>query len=189
MHDAASDSELPAVKSVLVTGGARSGKSAFAEALVIKSGKQRFYLATATAGDEEMESRIKTHQNRRGRNWQTVEEPLEIADTIMRLSSPDAIILIDCLTLWLSNLMMNEMDIDDQVDRLALSVRQTEGPVVFVSNEVGQGIVPDNAMARSFRDHAGRLNQTIGDACDAVYLVAAGQPLLLKPRIQPEIFL
>ncbi len=176
-------------KSVLVTGGARSGKSGFAESLVMRSGLSPVYLATAAAGDDEMRERIGIHRERRGQHWQTVEEPLAIAETIVRMAASDTIILVDCLTLWLSNLMLNDLDIVAQSDRLAASIGETAGPVVFVSNEVGQGIVPDNAMARAFRDHAGRLNQIMGDACDVVYVVAAGQPLLLKPTFQPEIAL
>lgn len=176
-------------KSVLVTGGARSGKSGFAEELARLSGLSPIYLATAAAGDDEMRQRINLHRERRGQGWQTVEEPQAVTDTILRLAAPEKIILVDCLTLWLSNLMMDALDIDKESAHLAASIGESNGPVIFVSNEVGQGIVPDNAMARAFRDHAGRLNQMMGDACDAVYFVAAGQPLLLKPTFQPEIAL
>ena len=166
---------------MLVLGGARSGKSAYAESVVRAAGPTALYLATATAGDAEMAERIRHHQDRRGEGWTTVEEPLDLAGTLERLAQPDRPILVDCLTLWLSNLMQDGADIDAETARLVAALPSLAGPVVFVSNEVGLGIVPDNALAREFRDHAGRLNQAVAAAVDAVVFVAAGLPLILKP--------
>ena len=167
---------------VLVLGGARSGKSAYAERLVVDSAPTALYLATATAGDGEMAERIAQHRARRGETWQTVEEPLDLGGALAALARPDRPILVDCLTLWLSNLMLDGADIDAETARLAALLPRLAGPVVFVSNEVGLGIVPDNALARAFRDHAGRLNQAVAAAADAVFFIAAGLPLQMKPR-------
>jgi adenosylcobinamide kinase/adenosylcobinamide-phosphate guanylyltransferase len=167
---------------MLVLGGARSGKSTYAERIVLASAPTALYLATGTAGDGEMAERIREHRARRGDAWSTVEEPLDLGGALVRLARPDRPILVDCLTLWLSNLLHADADIGAETERLATLVPRLAGPVVFVSNEVGLGIVPDNALARAFRDHAGRLNQAIAAAADAVVLLAAGLPLQLKPR-------
>ena len=169
------------VSSLLVLGGARSGKSAYAEAFVRATGPNALYLATATAGDAEMAERIRHHQARRGEGWMTIEEPLDLAGILEELARPDRPVLVDCLTLWLSNLMQDGADITAETARLVEALPRLAGPVVFVSNEVGLGIVPDNALAREFRDHAGRLNQAVAGAVDAVVFVAAGLPLILKP--------
>jgi len=171
--------------STLVLGGARSGKSAYAEALVEGRSGVRLYLATATAGDDEMQDRIRRHKLRRGPRWETVEEPLSLTDALQRLAGPDRTVLVDCLTLWLSNLMEADRDIEDEVAALAAALPYLNGPVVLVSNEVGLGIVPDNALARRFRDHAGRLHQLVAAVVPAVTFVAAGLPLFLK---QPQTF-
>jgi adenosylcobinamide kinase/adenosylcobinamide-phosphate guanylyltransferase len=170
---------------VLILGGQRSGKSRYAEALVTASGLAPVYIATAAAGDDEMRERIAMHRARRGAAWRTVEEPLELADALMRESGPGFHVLVDCLTLWLSNLMGAERDIDGEGDALVAALARITGPVVLVSNEVGLGIVPDNALARRYADELGILNQRLAAAADRVVLVAAGLPLVLKAE-QPN---
>ena len=167
---------------VLVVGGQRSGKSRFAERLVAKSGRAPVYLAVATAGDGEMARRIAEHRRHRGDDWRTVEEPLDIAAAIARESRVDTAVLVECLTLWLSNLMGAERDIDTATDALVAALAGAAGPVVLVSNEVGAGIIPDNLLARRYADALGVLNQRIAAAATQVVLVAAGQPLLIKPN-------
>ena len=169
---------LPPV--TLVLGGARSGKSAFAERLVEAASPQRLYLATGQAWDDEMHDRIASHQQRRGQGWETIEVPVELTQVLEANARADRPILIDCLSLWVTNLMLGGHDIDVAFGTLAATLPGLKGPVVFVSNEVGLGIVPDNAMARAFRDHAGRLHQTIAGLADEVYFVAAGLPLKMK---------
>lgn len=169
---------LPAV--TLVLGGARSGKSAFAEKMVEAAAAARLYLATGQAWDDEMRSRIATHQDRRGSGWETVEAPVELTEALARNTRADRPVLVDCLTLWVTNLMLGDHDIGAAFEGLANTLPGLKGPVVFVSNEVGLGIVPDNAMARAFRDHAGRLHQTIAGLADEVYFVAAGLPMKMK---------
>jgi len=175
---------LPAL--TLVLGGARSGKSSFAEQLCldhcrVANTDKAIYVATAEAGDQEMQSRIALHQERRGLAWHTIEEPLDLIGIIARQSSLHQPILIDCLTLWLSNLMQKDRSISQESDRLVKIFQdRTLPPVVMVSNEVGLGIVPDNQLARRFRDEAGRLNQKIAAAASRVVLMAAGLPLPLK---------
>jgi adenosylcobinamide kinase/adenosylcobinamide-phosphate guanylyltransferase len=163
----------------LVLGGARSGKSAYAEALVESAGRG-VYLATAEAGDAEMTERILRHRQRRGESWRTVEEPLDLAGALMRCAHPGRPILVDCLTLWLSNLMDAGRDVDGEIKALADGLSALAGPVVLVSNEVGLGLVPETPLGRAFRDHAGRLNQTIAQKADRVVFIAAGLPLTLK---------
>ena len=168
----------------LVLGGARSGKSAFAEGLAQDYGR-RIYVATAERVDEEMARRIAAHRARRGEGWRTVEAPLELAGAIRGESAPQTCLLVDCLTVWLGNLLHHGRDIDAAREALLESLRSAAGSVVLVANEVGLGIVPDNAMARAFRDHAGRLNQAVAGAAERVWFVAAGLPLALKePRGQ-----
>jgi adenosylcobinamide kinase/adenosylcobinamide-phosphate guanylyltransferase len=164
----------------LVLGGARSGKSAFAERLVEESGLRPVYLATAQAFDGEMRDRISLHRERRGIVWRTVEEPLDLRRVLLAEASPGNAILVDCLTLWTTNLMMADSDLAKAFDELVVALPSFAGPVVFVSNEVGLGIVPDNAMARAFRDHAGRINQMVAAAAGQVYFIAAGIPMVLK---------
>jgi adenosylcobinamide kinase/adenosylcobinamide-phosphate guanylyltransferase len=164
----------------LVLGGARSGKSRFAEGLVIDSGLKPVYVATAGAGDAEMAARIEEHRRRRGERWLTIEEPVNLAAVLGELARPDAAVLVDCLTLWLTNLMMRGIDIGVEVEELAGVIPALGGPVVFVSNEVGLGLVPDNPMGRAFRDHAGRLNQAVAERASQVFFTVAGLPLALK---------
>lgn len=173
----------------LVLGGARSGKSRFAENLLEVSGLAKVYVATAAAFDAEMESRISAHQVQRGSGWRTVEEQTDLVSVLDRESAPDRALLVDCLTLWLNNLMMADRDVASESARLCQAVTTLKGPCVFVSNEVGTGIVPENRLAREFRDSQGRLNQDIAAVCGKVVLVSAGLPLLLKPIQQPEISL
>lgn len=170
---------------ILVLGGQRSGKSRHAEALVIASGLAPVYLATATAGDDEMTARIATHRERRGGAWRTVEEPLDLPAALLRESGPGFHVLADCLTVWLSNLMGEGRDIDAEGDALVAALARVTGPVVLVSNEVGLGIVPDNALARRYADALGILNQKAAAAADRVVLMAAGLPLVLKAE-QPN---
>lgn len=163
----------------LVLGGARSGKSRFAEGLVTAHPGPWVYVATAEALDDEMQVRIDTHQERRGENWRTVDSPRGVPKAIMT-APPDAPVLVDCLTLWLSNLMLAEMNVEASTAALAHALSQATGPVVLVANEVGLGIVPDNALARRFRDAAGVLNQRVAELADEVWFVAAGLPLKMK---------
>ncbi|SOE09443.1 adenosylcobinamide kinase /adenosylcobinamide-phosphate guanylyltransferase [Hoeflea halophila] len=171
-------SRLPPV--TLVLGGARSGKSAFAEKLVEPASSERLYLATGRAWDDEMRNRISSHQARRGQGWKTVEAPVKLAEALVANAGADRPVLVDCLTLWVTNLMLGEEDLDVAFDGLCAALPGLPAPVVFVSNEVGLGIVPDNAVARAFRDHAGRLHQKIAGLADEVYFVAAGLPLKMK---------
>ena len=171
----------PPARITLVLGGARSGKSAHAEALLDDCAGPRLYIATAEARDAEMEARIAAHRARRGPGWRTVEAPLALAETLEAESRPGAALLVDCLTLWLSNLMEAGRDIAAETQRLVACLGQLEGRTVLVSNEVGLGIVPENAAARAFRDHAGQLNQAVAQAAERVVFVAAGLPLTLKP--------
>ncbi len=174
---------------VLVVGGQRSGKSRYAERLVAASAYAPVYLAVATPGDDEMAARIAAHRGRRETHWRTIEEPLEIAAVLARESRADTVVLVECLTLWLSNLMGAARDIDAANDGLIDALERAGGPVVLVSNEVGSGIMPDNALARRYADALGTLNQRVAAVATRVVLVAAGQPLVLKPSRQPEVTL
>lgn len=167
----------------LILGGARSGKSRFAEQQVIQSGKQRLYLATAQALDKEMQQRIIRHQADRDSHWQTVEEPLHLAQQLNTYNSPEYCILIDCLTLWLTNcLLAQSNDCWPQEKQLLLECFDTlQADLILVSNEVGQGIVPMDALSRRFVDEAGWLHQAIAEKADKVSFIAAGLPLTLKP--------
>lgn len=177
----------------LVFGGARSGKSAYAEKLAADSGKEVIYIATAQAGDAEMAARIALHRQRRNLGWTTVEEAQALGEVITRWSTPDRIVLIDCLTVWLSNLLFSqEQDFPEigeiippacfqqQRDGFLQVLEQAGGDVVMVSNEVGMGIVPQGSVSRWFVDEAGRLNQAVAARCERVVWVAAGLPLALK---------
>jgi adenosylcobinamide kinase/adenosylcobinamide-phosphate guanylyltransferase len=169
---------LPPV--TLVLGGARSGKSGYAEAITVAHPRGCVYVATAGIGDAEMAERVRRHRARREAHWRTVEAPLEIGAAIVAETEQGAAVLVDCLTLWLSNLMASNRDPARETEDLIRALGQAGGPVVFVANEVGLGIVPDNALARAFRDHAGRMNQRIAEIANSVVFVAAGLPLRLK---------
>lgn len=165
---------------VFVLGGARSGKSAFAEQMIIDSGLHPVYVATAQVWDEEMRARVEDHKARRDMRWQTVEEPSDLVSVIATEAIQGRALLVDCLTLWVTNLMLAEAKMADRFASLVDALRKAEGLIVLVSNEVGQGIVPDNKMAREFRDHAGRLHQDVASVADQVHFVTAGLPMKLK---------
>jgi adenosylcobinamide kinase/adenosylcobinamide-phosphate guanylyltransferase len=164
----------------LVLGGARSGKSAFAEKLVGDSGLAKVYLATATPGDDEMRLRIAQHRTQRGEGWITVEEPLALVDALTREVTHGRAVLVDCLTLWLSNLMLAGRDPEIEARRLTRFLDVAKYPVVLVSNEVGLGLVPETPLGRRFRDAQGRLNQIVAALVPNVVFIAAGLPLRLK---------
>ncbi len=166
---------------MLITGGARSGKSRYAEERARSMGSRLLYVATAEPGDEEMARRIAAHRGRRGTEWTTIEAPIEIASALREKRGFDAAVL-DCVTLWLSNLMAcgGESRIERAVDEFIAAARGFGAPVFIVTNELGSGIVPDNALARSFRDLAGWTNQRLAEAADEVVLMVAGLPLFVK---------
>lgn len=177
----------------LVFGGARSGKSAYAEQLATLSGKEIVYIATARADDGEMAMRITHHRQRRPSAWTTVEQPLALGDALLHWCAPGRLVLVDCLTLWLSNLMFSgEGDYPDVGDIMLPTLfheqrahfldalEKVSGDLILVSNEVGMGIVPCGAISRSFTDEAGRLNQAVAAMCERAILIAAGLPLVLK---------
>ena len=169
----------------LVLGGARAGKSRHAERLVLESGLAPVYLATAQALDDEMTARIAEHRARRGVSWRTVEEPLDLAGALLRECGPDRAVLVDCLTLWLTNLMVTKRPLRTETARLVELLPRLPGALVLVSNEVGLGVVPTDAMARAFLDHAGWLHQRIAEQADVVVFMAAGLPLHLKQPTDP----
>ncbi|MBN8960164.1 MAG: bifunctional adenosylcobinamide kinase/adenosylcobinamide-phosphate guanylyltransferase [Rhizobiales bacterium] len=169
-----------ALRPTLVLGGARSGKSRFAERIAQQSNLIRVYLATATGGDDEMRTRIAHHRAQRGDGWRTVEEPLALVDTLSREACEGVVVLVDCLTLWLSNLMHASRDVEAETKAVADWLRDTRHPVLLVSNEVGLGLVPETPLGRDFRDAQGRLNQAIAAVVPNVAFVAAGLPLWLK---------
>ena len=170
--------------SVFVVGGAKSGKSSLAQSLAEKSGKRPVYVATAQAWDQEMEARIKRHQMDRGPAWSTLEESVNLKDALLGIDHRDKVLLVDCLTLWLSNLMTLENLDDEEIltkcRELSDVIPRLEAKVILVANEVGMGIVPENALARRYRDLAGGLNQLMGRTCEQAILVSAGIPLVLK---------
>ncbi|MDF9845263.1 MULTISPECIES: bifunctional adenosylcobinamide kinase/adenosylcobinamide-phosphate guanylyltransferase [unclassified Paenibacillus] len=177
--------------SILVTGGARSGKSGFAERLTLSLAEQAVYVATAQSFDDEMKVRIALHRRQRGESggqWQTLEEPHELPALLDRLSGGRAV-LVDCLTLWLSNVLLaveSEPDrqerVEQEIARLEDSVSSFQGTLVLVTNEVGDGIVPEYALGRLYRDLAGRMNARVAARCQQVFLVTAGIPIELKSR-------
>lgn len=183
-NNARPKSRLPAL--TLVLGGARSGKSIHAEALIAAhlsadtATRRATYIATAEAGDQEMEQRIAAHRERRGNQWRTVETLLALGGAIVANTAQNEPVLVDCLTLWLSNVMHAELDITAETEALRDALDRAQGPVVCVSNEVGLGIVPTTKLGREFRDAAGRLNQFIAAKADRVEFIAAGLPITLK---------
>jgi adenosylcobinamide kinase/adenosylcobinamide-phosphate guanylyltransferase len=168
----------------LVLGGARSGKSTYAEGLIGRFPGTYVYVATAQVLDGEMADRVRTHQNRRGPDWETLETPLALVGQLRRLNGSRRAVLVDCLTLWLTNLILQPPEAapspEEQVADLCAVIRSVEYPLVLVANEVGSGIVPENALARRFRDLAGHANQRVAAACRGATLVVAGLPLSLK---------
>lgn len=163
----------------IILGGARSGKSRFAERMLKIREKPCIYLATASAGDDSMAKRIEDHKCRRPKSWRTIETPLEAAKEIRGLPPTD-IALFECATLWLSNQILEERDIEAESDALIAAVQSCPAELVIVSNEVGHGVVPGNELARRFRDEQGRLNQRLAAECDLAVFIAAGLPLVLK---------
>lgn len=202
---------------VLITGGARSGKSSFAELLASHPGKPVIYLATAQVLDDEMALRVKKHRNQRPDNWHLIEEPLNIPAVLKEVTDENAVILLDCVTIWLSNLLLESLSspsssdsdsdsdspqevtvplhltpeaedtILSQVQKVATLAREITPQVIMVTNEVGQGIVPDNPLARSYRDLSGRANQLLARHADKVYWVVAGYPIEVKQSGQELI--
>lgn len=171
---------LPAL--TLVIGGARSGKSRFAETLLRRSGCARVYIATAEAWDDEMRARIHSHVQDRGPDWTTLEAPHDLPRALSHATKGQAV-LLDCATLWLTNRMLAEADLAAETAMLLAALRACPAPVVVVSNEVGWSIVPENALARAFRDAQGRLNQQLANEADLAIAVMAGLPLVLKGQL------
>ncbi len=167
-------------KAILITGGARSGKSAYAERVTLGLTGHATYIATAEALDDEMAQRIALHQARRGPEWTNLHAPLDLCAALQGSDTQPR--LVDCLTLWLSNLMFADRDWRTEGAALAALLPTLNAPVVFVTNEVGAGIVPENALARAYRDAAGWMNQTIAQACDEVFLTVSGYPIRVKPN-------
>ena len=176
---------------IFVLGGARSGKSVFAIQQASKISGKKAYIATAEALDEEMQQRIEEHKRQRGNDWITYEEPLKIAEVIKEIDDHYSVIVIDCITLWLSNLIHTELVTSDEINylmdvltgnksKIEMDRPSPESPIFIVSNEVGMGIVPDNEIARRFRDMAGLLNQKIAEIADEVYITFSGIPVKVK---------
>lgn len=168
---------------VFVTGGARSGKSAAAVEAARTSGRPVSFVATATAGDDEMAERIARHQAERPADWTTIDAPVDLGSAVAG-TDPAACVIVDCLSLWISNLLMADDELtvaslDRAVDDLVMACRARSGPTIVVSNEVGSGVVPDNRLARAYRDLLGRANQRISRAADTAYLTVAGRLLPL----------
>ena len=164
----------------LVLGGARSGKSRYAEGLAQRHKGKPTYVATAEITDDEMRARIERHREERGSKWATVEAPLDLVTALDEADHPSSFILVECITVWINNLMYHGKDVAGEVLRLCTALTRIRGRVVIVANEVGLGIVPDNALARAFRDEAGRANQALADVADDVVFIAAGLPMTLK---------
>ncbi len=164
----------------LITGGARSGKSTLAEQLAAASGLEVVYIATAQAGDGEMTERVALHRERRPSHWQTVEEPLQLAEAIRLYQQDNRCLLVDCLTLWVTNLLLSEADIQRQRDALSEALVSAKGDIILVTNETGMGVVPLGELSRRFVDEAGWLNQAVAAQADQVVITVAGLPLTLK---------
>jgi adenosylcobinamide kinase/adenosylcobinamide-phosphate guanylyltransferase len=166
---------------VLVLGGARSGKTGFAERLALRAGTRPAYLATAQALDAEMRERVESHKQQRAKVFSTIEEPLRLSAALRKAARTHDVILVDCLTLWITNLIVANENVAAAVDELLETLAGIgDSKVILVSNEVGLGIVPDNAMARMFRDLAGAAHQRLAEICDDAYFVVAGLPMVLK---------
>lgn len=172
-------------RKVLILGGVRSGKSRYGESLAVKSGLNKVFIATAEAGDNEMSDRIAAHQRDRGTGWTTVEAPLTLSEAIGTRTANEAVV-VDCLTLWLTNIVLAGHDVGAGISELAAAVSKAACPLTLISNEVGMGIVPATSLGRQFRDWQGFLNQRVARECDAVVFMAAGYPMMLKPSSMPD---
>lgn len=171
----------------LVLGGARSGKSRYGQTLAERSGRELLFVATAQGLDDEMRDRIRRHREERGENWRTREEPLDLVDALREESAPARITLVDCLTLWLSNLMHVGRSPEDEISRLTRALSALNGPAILVSNEVGLGLAPMTPLGREFRDWQGRLNGEVARVAEVVVVMNAGLPSLIKPAPMPEL--
>jgi adenosylcobinamide kinase/adenosylcobinamide-phosphate guanylyltransferase len=167
---------------ILVTGGARSGKSKYAEQRAGQMGKRRLYVATAEAKDEEMSRRIAEHRKRRGDQWTTIEQPVELAEALLAQRGKTDCALVECLTLWVSNLLIrrHEKYVEEKVAALLEALPHLDFHLIFVTNEVGGGVVPDNPLARKFRDLLGWTNQQIAQTANEIILMIAGVPMIVK---------
>lgn len=175
--------ETLVAKITLVLGGIRSGKSVFAENFVLASNKEPVYLATAEIFDDEMRNRVQKHRSRRDVRWTNIEQSIDILSILERFHNSDKIVLVDCLAQWLGNLMHHQHDVGNAITSLVAGLETIDCEVVFVANEVGLSIIPENKMAREFADYSGQLNQAIAAIASDVYFVAAGLPLKLKGRV------
>jgi len=173
----------------LILGGARSGKSRYAENLAVKTNKNLIYIATAQMLDKEMQERVAEHQkDRQNKAWKTIEEPLALASSLEQHSTVDSVILVDCLTMWLNNLLAAEDEnlLQNEVSKLLKCIKSLQGEVIFVSNEVGMGIIPMGELTRQFVDESGRLHQQLAQIVDQVVLMVAGLPLFVKSQNESE---
>jgi adenosylcobinamide kinase/adenosylcobinamide-phosphate guanylyltransferase len=180
---------MPEPEKMLILGGCRSGKSRFARNYAESREENKVFIATLIPQDEEMKERVKRHRLERGKEWNSVEAHVDLAEAVEEHSRQNTVLLVDCLTLWISNLFMEGYDMDRILQQAALlckSIQASPGPVVLVSNEVGSGIVPDTRLGRDFRDAAGLVNQKVASAADTVIIVAAGIPCAIKGGPVPE---
>jgi adenosylcobinamide kinase / adenosylcobinamide-phosphate guanylyltransferase len=174
-------SEMAVNENIFVVGGCRSGKSRHAQELAEKiTDIHRVFIATCVPYDEEMKDRVRRHQKDRGSTWTTVDAPVELAEAILKQSQNAQVILADCLTLWMSNLLMESENLESRVEELTVAINKAQCPVIIVSNEVGTGIVPKNALARQYRDAAGFANQKVAACVDKVIWMVAGIPVPVK---------
>lgn len=173
------------INRTLILGGARSGKSSRALALAEARRAALVFIATAEAGDAEMAARIARHRSERDGRWRTIEAPMRLSDALARESAAATVVVVDCLTLWLSNILLAGLDVDAEAGRLLDAIAAAQGPIILVSNEVGLGLVPETPLGREFRDRQGRLNQAVAAACERVEFIAAGLALMLKGAPAP----
>ena len=172
-------------KITLILGGARSGKSAFGERLALSKNGKPIYIFTAKSFDEEMDERIRIHRDRRGKEaWKDVEANINLASAVSKWSKKENVILVDCLSLWLTNLMTHERNVDKDIQKFLSQLEKSSGEVILISSEVGLGIVPDNKMARNFRDHLGLLHQQVAAISKTVIMMVAGIPMFVKGKIE-----
>jgi len=170
----------------LILGGARSGKSAYALDVAKNTGLDRWMIVTCKPDDQEMQDRIFLHKAERGVDWNVIEENVNLGEVLGVVAKPDRIVVVDCLTLWLSNLFLEKKDIKSELAKLSSGIKALAGGVIFVTNEIGLGLVPSGALGRVFRDEHGRLNQLVAAECDEVTFIAAGIPLTLKKATRSD---